>query len=429
MDMEKTMQIELANEDVQHHRWYYAYLDLPAEEHKIRDAYQRARLSDGYDAPKDIAVLSCARLPEVVDARLDSPTVDELNFLAKRLASLTEDELDVLEAVTPKVIKGDEEEIVSMKDLINLTYGLDDVSVLSNIHSDAELGQFVIENDLHEDIASIPEGSLYLLDKSAVGKMQREADNGVYVRGKYIVANEYFLPSVYNGQQLPQSDLSTAYAFRLEITHPPIYESDELNSKTAWLSLPATEEEIDFVEKYLGMSDIRNCVYYSFESSVPQIESDHFGDMQEFGKLNDLAHMMVEMTPNDQVKFKAVLAAEQPESIDDIIDLAGSLDHYELAHTVDDPGDFFKDYMLRHMDTRMDSHWFDSLLVRNEGDRLLERLGASQTDYGVISARGHSLYELVPYDPKDEQTVEETEDEEQEYGKGVQTLTMGGIKP
>ncbi len=47
MDMEKTMQIELANEDVQHHRWYYAYLDLPAEEHEIRDAYQRARISDG----------------------------------------------------------------------------------------------------------------------------------------------------------------------------------------------------------------------------------------------------------------------------------------------------------------------------------------------------------------------------------------------
>ena len=40
----------------------------------------------------------------------------------------------------------------------------------------------------------------------------------------------------------------------------------------------------------------------------------------------------------------------------------------------------------------MDSEWLDTLFTRNEGERLLKRLGASSTPYGVISARGHSLY-------------------------------------
>lgn len=31
------------------------------------------------------------------------------------------------------------------------------------------------------------------------------------------------------------------------------------------------------------------------------------------------------------------------------------------------------------------------------GYHLLSQLGAEETDYGIISARGHSLYELVPY--------------------------------
>lgn len=49
------------------------------------------------------------------------------------------------------------------------------------------------------------------------------------------------------------------------------------------------------------------------------------------------------------------------------------------------------------MDTHFDSEWLDSLFTQDEGDQLLHRLGASVTDYGVISARGSSLYESVTY--------------------------------
>ena len=81
------------------------------------------------------------------------------------------------------------------------------------------------------------------------------------------------------------------------------------------------------------------------------------------------------------------------------------------------------------MDSRLDSHWFDTLLTRNEGNRLLSRLGATATDYGVISARGRSLYELVPYEEQQteqEQTEDQTEeqDEDLEQDRGIQRLTM-----
>ena len=422
--MPKQIKLEIANEHPETGQWVYAELELPAEEYEIRDAFQRARITDA-DTYHEYSIYECEAIPMLPFRRLDSPTIDELNFLAQRLDSLNEDEQLVLRAVSPKILKVGEDELVSPKDLINLTYGLENVSIISNVSNPQQLGQFVIENDMHTDVEAVPEDSLYLLDKMKIGQLQQQNDGGVFMDGDYIVAGEYQLPKVYDGQQLPQSDVSTWYAFRLEVTHPPIYEDDELNSKTVWLSLPATEDEVKAVTDELGMGDIRSCVYYGFESSVPQIESDHFGDMQDFDSLNSLAEMMVEMTPADQVKFKAVLSAEEPSKIEDILDIARNLHQYEHAYMVNDSADFFKDYMLRHMDSRMDSHWFDTLLTRNEGDRLLSRLGATATDYGVISARGRSLYELVPYEEQQtEQEQTEDQDEDLEQDQGIQRLTM-----
>ena len=65
-----------------------------------------------------------------------------------------------------------------------MTYGLDSVMVASNIHNDEQLGQFVIENDLHPDVAAIPDNSLYLLDKRRIGELQRKNEGGVLWGGR-----------------------------------------------------------------------------------------------------------------------------------------------------------------------------------------------------------------------------------------------------
>lgn len=363
--MPKQIKLEIANEHPETGQWVYAELELPAEEYEIRDAFQRARITDA-DTYHEYSIYECEAIPMLPFRRLDSPTIDELNFLAQRLDSLNEDERLVLRAVSPKILKVGEDELVSPKDLINLTYGLENVSIISNVSNPQQLGQFVIENDMHTDVEAVPEDSLYLLDKMKIGQLQQQNDGGVFIDGNYIVAGEYQLPKIYDGQQLPQSDVSTWYAFRLEVTHPPIYEDDELNSKTVWLSLPATEDEV-----------------------------------------------------------KAVLSAEEPSKIEDILDIARNLHQYEHSYMVDDSSDFFREYMLRHMDSRLDSHWFDTLLTRNEGGRLLSRLGATATDYGVVSARGRSLYELVPYEEQQtEQEQTEDQDEDLEQDRGIQRLTM-----
>ena len=78
--------------------------------------------------------------------------------------------------------------------------------------------------------------------------------------------------------------------------------------------------------------------------------------------------------------------------------------------------------MNHHMDSRFDSEWLDMLLPHNKGKELLKRLGASLTDYGVISARGRSLYELVPYREQQTEYFTETDISEDEE------IQMGGMQ-
>lgn len=431
--MAKQLKLEIARENPEAGNWLYADLQLPADEHEIRDAYQRARITSS-DIFHQYQVYECEAIPMLPFRRLDAPTIDELNFLAKRLDGLNEEERLVLRAISPKIMKVGEDELVSMKDLINMTYGLDEVSIISNVRTPQQLGQFVIENDLHRDVEAVPEESLYLLDTKKIGELQQRNDGGVFVDGHYIVAGEYELREIYDGQHLPTEEATPWYAFRLDVTRPPAGDDlAEVEAMAETLSLPVAREDADALARRLGLERIEDCVYLGFESSIPQIDADKFGDMHDFDKLNNLSEMMLEMSPSDQVKFKAVLSAEEPENIEQVLDIARGLDQYEFAPMVEDEAHFFKSYLIRHLDTKVDPKWLDTLLARNEGTELLERLGGTLTDYGVVSSRGGHLYEPVSrYEQTDDMNVHKEPTVTEEYETTEETIqnehkqTIGG---
>ena len=103
-----TMKIELCNEKPNSTEHFYSSVWLPASDADIVDAYCKVRIITEPNANAEIRVTECPRLPELVGTRLDSPTIAELNFLAKRLGELSEDELTALRAVKKKVLTGDE---------------------------------------------------------------------------------------------------------------------------------------------------------------------------------------------------------------------------------------------------------------------------------------------------------------------------------
>ncbi len=404
--MARQLLLQIASNLPDTDKWFYSDLALPAESYEIQDALDRARIESD-DTYREYTIYECEALPMVDGQRLDSPSIEELNFFAHQLDSLDKHERLVLQAVASKHLPTDEDAVISVKDLINLTYGLDGVMVAPGVEDTYDLGAFVIENELNDIITDTPEDVRQFLDKRTIGNLQQKMDGGVFIDGTYICAGAYEFKEVYDGRQpLPTEDAVANYAFRLELMNAP--EGDDgigTDLPTRWLSLPTDVETSQAVANELGAERIEDCVYIGFESSIPQIKDDNFGDMHDFEQLNSLSQMLLEMTPADQVKFKAILSAEEPEKIDEILDIARNLHQYKFAPQVEDSPQFFKNYMLRHMDSRFDPKWLDSLLLRREGDTLVQRFGASITDYGIISKRCGSLYELVPHDEPEENPI------------------------
>lgn len=138
--------------------YYYTDLILPAIEAEIEDTLQKARVMGSENTWRDIYAINSPYLPELADTLLDAPTIDELNFFAKRVQHLSEKELFALSGIfINEKDQGDFEDGITMKHLINLTYGLEGVVVVDGIKSDEELGEFVIDNDLEEFILDMPE--------------------------------------------------------------------------------------------------------------------------------------------------------------------------------------------------------------------------------------------------------------------------------
>ena len=393
--MNEKLRIELCSDTGLGKEPFYAELELPATAEQIRDAKQRARIVSADDAGSvSINIIEFDPIPELEEVRLDTTTVEELNYLAMRLDSLPDEQFLVYRALfDERYANADPADLVSVKDLINMTYGMDDVVVASGIHTDEQLGQFVIENDLHPDIAAIPDDSLYLLDKKAVGRLHRESEGGVFFEGRYIALGTYEIQEVYDGKNIPIS--AKDGVFRMKI----VPKNAEESTRPVILSLPIDERAADAdVLRAFGEIAVKDCVCIELDSCIPSISVDSIRDMTAFIALNILASRYLDMDENAQIRLKAVLEAEEITTAEGALAAADRLNEYELSFFDSDASSFFKAHLSHNIDLRFDPRWLDSISAIHEGERLIERLGASVTAYGIISARGGKLFAPIPFD-------------------------------
>lgn len=392
----KIMRLELSAEKALNGGYYYAELLLPAADYEIKDAMQRTR-AVGRENTVEVSILECDILPELQDIRLDTFSLDELNFFAKRLASLPDEELPVFYAVTEQIFNDADENPVSIKDLINCTYSLDTVPVAHNVSNLSELGRFAFENELLSDIDDIPESAIPFLNAEQIGRVQQKNDKGIFEGNLYIPTVHYDRPEVYDGKSLPEEEAENS-VFLLKVGSYPKHSFSAGTPALYDLRLPADSDKLFNITRACGEPEINLCFCYEFYSSVPQITSDMFESMEEIYELNSLAQRITRMSEAEQVKFKAILDAENTASIQDALNVAQNLWRYEFTAEPDTADSFFKKYILENTSTEFDSRWLENLLPRNEADKLLGRIGAAVTDYGVISARNGHLFKPVPYD-------------------------------
>ena len=389
--------------------YIYTDLILPANAMQIEDALQKARITDSYDDMTDISIINCPYLLELTNTRIDGVNIKELNLFAKRVAILSKYELIALNGIfLNQNAQGKYDDGIPMKDLINLTYGLDSVPVITDISTDKEIGEFVIENDLNEEIVKMSDSAVELLDRATVGKQHREAEYGEFVAGCYVATAVYQFPQEYTGATEEQLKFENTIVFALDVAEAPVNDSMENAESAETIYLPIPKNEANRIANIHNEGCIEDCVYYGFESAIKEIDGQIFGDMQDFDKLNDISERYVSYSQSDRVKFKAVIESEEPKSLDEIRDIAENLHRYKLSYHADSAEAFAKDYLAHNMPKGFDMDFFKQTNLTQFGKMLAERLGASFTEYGVISARDKVLYDIVPCD--DEQTEKQTEE-------------------
>lgn len=393
--------------------YIYSELILPANNAQIEDAIQKVR-GIGREEYMQISVISCPRLPELTDTRLDCPTIKELNFFAKRIEALPMTQVMAMNVLfeTQKEA-GEYENGVSMKELINMTYGLDAMTVVGGIRNDKELGEMIKANEMEPYMYKLSDEMIEMLDAEKVGKKFREGESGVFKNDYYIARLGYQWPKVYDGETLPNEfeEDTEMGDIRIKITHQPYEGMDKAHEDAIWVSLPLSEPEMKSIAERFGEENIQNCVVFQVESTIPKLDLELFAYTKDFSGFNELAKEYAELKVEDKIKFKALMYINEPENAIEAIDLLKNLPRYELSYYSDTTVAYATEYLSKMLPTNFDMDVFTNNGLSVIGNRILEHIGASMTEYGVISDKDIRLFDVITVKQEEQCQDEETEQE------------------
>ncbi|MCM1167778.1 MAG: hypothetical protein NC299_17345 [Lachnospiraceae bacterium] len=360
-----------------------AYVTLPANKNMIVDAMDRERIF----GRTSTHITECRDFPELLDVEFDEPpTLDELNFLAKRLEEISADtsEKYAYRALLKKPME-------TVNEAINRTYNLQTIPVYP-CTGYAEYGEIVLDNDLLEELRDIPDEVFALLDAAKVGRAMAEREGGVFIDGYYAVADSYDPALVYD-EQLPEPPED--WLFRLEVAGIPEKDEDVYKMKTETLMLPADEDLMQDIAEALGEKRIEDCVYFKFESAIPQITAEHLDSMENINTLNDIAQKYSELSRENAAKFKAVLERENKFGLEKAWRVLNLLDSFEFDNSVNSYAEFGEQYLVKHLPPDFDRTLLQSVHATDMARKILDKTSGALTEYGAVSSSGGRLYTMV----------------------------------
>ena len=262
-----------------------AYVTLPANKNEVIDAMDREKIF----GETFLRITSCDEVPELAGYKFsEEPTLEELNFLAKRIEEIASDKEDFTSIIAYRALL--QKPFDTIREAINRTYNLQTVPVYpcKNLYA---YGEIVLENQMLEELDDVPDEVYDLLDPDKVGRAMMEREGGVFI-GEYYAIPDSYEPYLEYDDELPER--MEDWIFRLEITGNPAENEDISEKVSEVLTLPADEEYMRQLAEKVGEKHIDECVYVGFESAIPQIREDCFESMENIYELNDIVRKFSE---------------------------------------------------------------------------------------------------------------------------------------
>ena len=398
------MQVILSNS--KHPEYGQATIPFPLAQDQYEDCVELLeKLEVGSATKQDCKVLEISSAFPVLK-RMEMLTVnlDELDYLAKRLASFDVGEAAQFQAMAHKL------ELFELKDLINLTFCCQKATVINNFSDLEAIGRDHYMN-LHGGCASTQE--LEDLDGAETARLLIDSGAGEVTPYGVVYDNGMKLEQYYDGQHFPAylyepCMLMIGLTFRLE---------PEDTKNITWLYLPAAKGQLERAMVRSGITDPADMRFRFSESMFPD-EVDAALDFryENIYELNDLALAVSKLSAEAQKKLGAVVEMAEPEYASQICRLAENLDQFEFAPGAHTPAEYGRFMIQESGHFEYDENLEGFYDYEKFGLQRMEQESGMFTDRGYVSYHGTmSLEELMMEDPT----------ESFREGQGLQ---MGGMK-
>ena len=398
------MQVILSNS--KHPEYGQATIPLPLAQDQYEDCVELLeKLEIGSATKQDCKVLEISSaFPVLKRTEMLTVNLDELDYLAKRLASFDVGEAAQFQAMAHKL------ELFELKDLINLTFCCQQATVITDFTNLESIGRDHYMN-LYGGCASTQE--LEDLDGAETARLLIDSGAGEVTPYGVVYDNGMKLEQYYDGQHFPAylyepCMLMIGLTFRLE---------PEDTKNITWLYLPVAKGQLERAMVRSGITDPADMRFRFSESMFPD-EVDAALDFryENIYELNDLALAVSKLSAEAQKKLGAVVEMAEPEYASQICRLAENLDQFEFAPGAHTPAEYGRFMIQESGHFEYDENLEGFYDYEKFGLQRMEQESGMFTDRGYVSYHGTmSLEELMMEDPT----------ESFREGQGLQ---MGGMK-
>ena len=381
--MDKAFTVSLCNPD----KDTYVTLELPADPYTVLDAWERLRPAP--DTRVEWEIEDYGEFPVLFPGLQSGEGFPALNALAERLVSLSEQQRTAFEGLVR--LESRRSGVIPLHMFAALAEQAEHCQVVPEATDDASLGRVYAANGSIPEVKDVPDRVFELLDFQLLGRRVRQSEGGIFTRQGYVVPDGNWKPT--EGQELRIAPEAPTGFFRLEL---------QLGEERAELTLPAGQELVE-VRDQMDAVGISNCTVTAFHSRVPQLPAA-WATPEQLDTLNCLAirlTVLEDREPLKLIKYKAVLEASPPTSLEDAMALTERLDAYNLNWAAASPEDVARGELRRSMGEENADLLCRYLNLYGYGEALIQRYGGELTDYGLLTrVDGQPVQNPLPPQPK-----------------------------
>ena len=327
-------------------------------------------------------------------------TLDELDYLAKRLDSFDDGEAAQFQGMAHKL------GLSKIKDLINLTFCCQKATVITDFSDLEKIGR---EHYMNLNGGCARTEDLEALDGTETAYLLIDSGAGTVTPYGVAYDNSMKLEPLYNGRQFPE------YLYDNSSMGLKIVPAENQAPELLWL--PASEQQIRRTLLRAGWQDPDHADYtidvFLLQKEAGRILNEKRDSLHS---LNAMCGAIAKLEQKDRDKLEAVIVFAEPENAGAIRRLAENLEQFDFIPGIHTPEEYGR-YMIRESG-RFE---YDDILeafydYEGYGQHRIQQENGRFSGYGYVSYPGTmALEDLMAEDPAEAYQAE-------------QGLQMGGLE-